>query len=424
MGNFDSSFVSKLAVESWSLYGVIILMFLLRMYARIHRLGIGHLQIDDYVMILAGCSYTVLVVCLNITFGIGGSNLYPPEQFDSFTPEDIKERIQGSKLVVVSEQAMLNVIYCVKACMLILYTRLPLSLYRQRLVTCLSVYVLLGWLGTQIAFFTACRPFSGYWAMPPPSSQCATLKYYAIVQGCFNISSDSLILLIPLPLITRLNVPWRHRLVLSGIFGLGIFVIIGAILATVFNFEHIYQPTYMLCYMRESSVAIYVANIPLIWPLLKEKVPGMKNFTPGHKSGYSASQSVYEKRDNMRRGSERIRAEYEGDFDDYSEMGSTVTTKIRGNDQFCGISAIKQPGHLVRSYSERDFLHINTRGDIGSGIHLSTTTIQVCTQTSGKNETISPQADLESYIPTFPNIEKSESRSSKFREEFSDTELG
>lgn len=48
--------------------------------------------------------YTGLVVCLNIIAQGGGSNLFPPEQFATFTQEEIQERIKGSKIVVVSEQ--------------------------------------------------------------------------------------------------------------------------------------------------------------------------------------------------------------------------------------------------------------------------------------------------------------------------------
>src|SRR6185437_15249858 len=92
----------------------------------------------------------------------GGSNLFPPEQFSTFTPEDIKERIKGSKIVVVSEQAMLNVIYTIKACMLILYGRLTMGLNQERAVKLIAVYVACGWVGSEIAFFSACRPFHGY----------------------------------------------------------------------------------------------------------------------------------------------------------------------------------------------------------------------------------------------------------------------
>lgn len=46
----------------------------------------------------------MLITCLNVIAGGGGSNLYPPELTGTFTPLEIAERIQGSKIVVVSEQ--------------------------------------------------------------------------------------------------------------------------------------------------------------------------------------------------------------------------------------------------------------------------------------------------------------------------------
>lgn len=48
--------------------------------------------------------YTTLIVCLNLIASGGGSNLYPPEQYDTFSEEEIKERIKGSKIVLISEQ--------------------------------------------------------------------------------------------------------------------------------------------------------------------------------------------------------------------------------------------------------------------------------------------------------------------------------
>jgi len=182
---------------------------------------------------------------------------------------------------------MLNVIYTIKACMLILYTRLTLGLTAQRLVKYLAIYVAIGWCASEIAFFTACRPFNGYWAMPPPDPQCTTLQHYALVQGCFNISSDTLMLFIPLPLITRLSMPWKQKGVLLIIFSMGIFVILAALLTKIFNLTNIWDPTYMLWYTREASVAVYVSNLPMIWPFLREYFPVLRALTPGQKSSVS-----------------------------------------------------------------------------------------------------------------------------------------
>jgi len=182
---------------------------------------------------------------------------------------------------------MLNVIYTIKTCMLIMYTRLTLGLTVQKLVKYLAIYVAIGWCSTEIAFFTACRPFNGYWAMPPPDPQCTTLQYYALVQGTFNISSDLLMLCIPLPLITRLSMPWKQKGVLLIIFSMGIFVIIAAILTKVFNLTNIWDPSYMLWYTREASIAVYVSNLPMIWPLLREYFPVLRALTPGQKASLS-----------------------------------------------------------------------------------------------------------------------------------------
>jgi len=198
----------------------------------------------------------------------------------TFSEDEIRVRIYGSKIVVVSEQAMLNVIYLIKVCMLIMYTRLTLGLTAQKAVRYLAYYVAVGWVATEIAFFTACRPFPGYWAMPPPDPQCTTLEHYAIVQGCFNISSDLLMLFIPLPLVIRMSMPWRHKVVLVFIFSMGLFVIVAALLTKIFNLTDIWDPTYMLWYCREASVAVYVSNLPMVWPLLREWFPCLRLLTP------------------------------------------------------------------------------------------------------------------------------------------------
>jgi hypothetical protein len=226
----------------------------------------------------------MLIVCLNVICQGGGSNLYPPSMEGTFTPEEIQDRIFGSKIVVVSEQAMLNVIYTIKVCVLIMYGRLTLGLNTVRWVRVLAWYVGVGWVATELAFFTACRPFSGYWGMPPPDPQCTTLEYYAYVQGCFNISSDICMLFIPLPLIFRLYAPWRQKIVLVLIFGLGLFVIVAALLTKIFNLSDIWDPSYMLWYTREASVAVYVANLPMIWPLLRDWFPCLRSLTPGGNS--------------------------------------------------------------------------------------------------------------------------------------------
>lgn len=162
------------------------------------------------------------------------------------------------------------------------FARFTLGLQRdQTLVRCLACYVAAGWLASEVGFFAACRPFRGYWAMPPPDPQCTTLAHYSLVQGCFNISADLLMLGIPVPLIARMRLPWWQKLVLTVVFSLGVFVVAAALLTKVFNLTDVYSPAYMFWYVREASVAVYVSNLPMIWPLLREWFPCLRRLLPG-----------------------------------------------------------------------------------------------------------------------------------------------
>jgi hypothetical protein len=189
---------------------------------------------------------------------------------------------------------MLNLIYLLKVCILLMYRRLTIGTKHGKMIKYLGGYVAVGWVATEIAFFTACHPFKGYWAVPPPDPQCTTLAHYAIVQACFNISADLMMIFIPLPMIASLQLPLKQKIMLGVIFSMGFFVvssspslildpithiksqITAAILTKVFNLSNVYDTAYMLWYTREASVAVYVANLPMIWPLLREWIPYLR----------------------------------------------------------------------------------------------------------------------------------------------------
>ncbi|GAB7344893.1 hypothetical protein MBLNU457_3330t1 [Dothideomycetes sp. NU457] len=290
---FDSSFAHELAVESWTMYGVGMAIVALRIFARFRYAGWRKFYADDYIIVLSALLYTGLVVCLNVIADGGGSNLYPPGTDANFTPEDIRERIYGSKIVLVSEQCMLNVIYTLKACVLIFYYRLTSGLAHQRMVQIIAVVVACGWIATEIAFFTACRPFRGYWAVPPPNPQCTTLQNYAIIQASFNIPTDLAMLAVSLPLVYKLHVPWKQKIMVLLIFSMGLFVVTAAILTKVFNLSDVYSTSYMLWYIREASVATYVTNLPMIWPLLREILPFLTSPTSSLKKSGTPTNPTY-----------------------------------------------------------------------------------------------------------------------------------
>jgi hypothetical protein len=94
-------------------------------YARAKKLGLRHLEFDDYLILVAAVFYTVLILTLNLTATGGGTALaMPGEDVTALTPEQVKIRQRGAKIDLVAEQAMLNVIWLLKVCTLKLYSRL------------------------------------------------------------------------------------------------------------------------------------------------------------------------------------------------------------------------------------------------------------------------------------------------------------
>ncbi|KAL9089073.1 MAG: hypothetical protein Q9165_005886 [Trypethelium subeluteriae] len=122
----------------------------------------------------------------------------------------------------------------------------------------------------EIFYFAVwCRPFHNYWAVPTPNPQCSAAIHHLITNAVFNISSDVLTLALALQMFIRSKLPLRRKLLLCGIFGLGIFVIFAAVLNKYYSFNQPFGSQWTYWYVRESSTAMIVANLPFLWTLLR-----------------------------------------------------------------------------------------------------------------------------------------------------------
>ncbi|KAH8593974.1 hypothetical protein B0O99DRAFT_688006 [Bisporella sp. PMI_857] len=270
------TFVKDFQRESWSLYGSGVAVICFRMAAQIWRQG--YLRIDDYLMIFAGGWYTLLCVALNKFVGGGGSNFMSDADIAALTPETTKERIEGAKWVFVSEQALMATVWTMKGCMLIVYARLTEGLKQRQWINWLAIYTYVGYGITQICYFTMCRPFTDYFVVPPPpgQDQCASYFNVLIVQGCFNITSDVGVLLVGIPLLLFIQVPVQQKIGIVAVFGMGVFVIVAAILNKVYSTVPSLlndSINYTWWYMRETTVGVYVINLPTLWPVLRKLLP-------------------------------------------------------------------------------------------------------------------------------------------------------
>lgn len=86
-------------------------------------------------------------------------------------------------------------------------------------------YTLAGYVAVELTLFLNCRPFMGYFTIPPPQQECATYFNYEVVQAVFNISSDMAILLVIIPTLWKMNMSNKEKLPIVFIFGLGFFLV-------------------------------------------------------------------------------------------------------------------------------------------------------------------------------------------------------
>lgn len=229
------------------------------------------LQLDDCLMLFIIFTFTGDVISVN-QVAINGSNYLPPGKAEKLSPDEIKAAVWGSKMTVALEEFQLTTTWLVKACLLILYSRLTIGLKEHRIVKIVSAYCAFGYLLVQTLYLAVwCRPIEEYWQVPAHQNkpQCVSYMNHMITATVFNISSDVMMLCIPIPLVFRTTLPLKRKLILCGVFSLGIFVVLTAVLNRYYNFTVPYSPIFLNWYIGEAATAVYVANVPLLWPLLK-----------------------------------------------------------------------------------------------------------------------------------------------------------
>ncbi|KAH7123537.1 hypothetical protein B0J11DRAFT_314168 [Dendryphion nanum] len=288
---------SVLEPESGLWYSLCWLVVIVRLWSR--RLHLGSwkaLQLDDYLILLAMATDTVVMAVMHEIVLTSSNLIAPGEDVSQFSAQDIANRVKGSKMVLVVEQMQIVTIWLVKACLLLMYRRMTLLLPQHKVVIVTAVYVALGFVIMEILYLGVwCRPFSQYWAVPPNSIQCSAATNHLITNAVLNISSDLIIIAIPMPLLFKVKLPMKTKAVLLFIFMIGMFTIIAAALNKYYSFRNPFGLEWTIWYLRESYTAILCANLPLTYPLI-QKLFRLKNWSS---NSYGASNNQYGQRSNI-----------------------------------------------------------------------------------------------------------------------------
>ncbi|KAL8731083.1 MAG: hypothetical protein Q9181_004429 [Wetmoreana brouardii] len=137
-----------------------------------------------------------------------------------------------------------------------------------------------GWaLSVVLETFLLCRPFAYNWDPSIKDFTCGDRNAAYIGAGSLNIATDLMVLCLPIPMVWNLQIPRRNKIILSVVFGMGLFVCIVSILrlislVTVSYTDITWTVTDPLLWsMLEPCVGITCACIPLMRPLLSRALP-------------------------------------------------------------------------------------------------------------------------------------------------------
>ncbi|KAK7970327.1 hypothetical protein PG988_009400 [Apiospora saccharicola] len=283
--------LTALTAESWTWYAFTWLIVIIRIVSRRDLHGsFRKLQVDDGLMIVAMVTDTILIAAINIV-AVTSSNLIDPSDPAPLASATIAEREYGSKMVLVVEQMQIVTIWLMKACLLIMYSRLTMSLKQNIAVKIVAIYAALGFVVMEILYFGVwCRPFNQYWAVPPDNTQCSAATNHLITNAVLNISSDFMIILIPMPVLLQAQLPIKKKAILCGVFALGTFTILAAVLNKYYSFNQPFGSEWTYWYIRESSTAIIVTNLPSTWTLCR-RIFNLHSFH-GKSSGARTSEAA------------------------------------------------------------------------------------------------------------------------------------
>ncbi|KAJ5824769.1 hypothetical protein N7447_007109 [Penicillium robsamsonii] len=266
--------------EAFTLLGVAVVVIGLRTTARWIMVGPREFQADDYLMLVAGVVYgleTGAAYMVGAWFMGLANNSMTDEQRKELSPqsEEYRLRVGGSKVQVAGWSLYTLLLWLLKTCMAVFYSRLTAGLVNMRIRIHIA-YVLIGitYIATICSILFGCHPIDKNWQIyPDPGNYCqpAVSKIDIYVTVVLNVATDLYLISIPAPMLFKARLRWREKLELLILFSGGLFVMMAGILRCVLiltaGANGAQQAGSWAC--RETFVAVIIGNIPMIYPLIR-----------------------------------------------------------------------------------------------------------------------------------------------------------
>ncbi|KAI9872230.1 MAG: hypothetical protein M1830_001881, partial [Pleopsidium flavum] len=285
--------------EAWSTLAIALVFIFLRLYARISLFGFRKLALDDALMVLAGLSYTAETTAAYFIgaywFGLANSGMTEAQRatLDPSSGE-YRLRINGSKTHVVGWFTYTTLMWLLKGCWVIYYSRLTDGVHKMHIrIRVGYVLVAATYLSAILVIIFKCYPFKKQWQIyPDPGNNCQPgfSKLQVSYIMAINTATDLYLMAIPLPMIYKSRLQTKKKITLLVMFSGGFLVMIFGILrcVTLLTVSTLLHKTALSPYspllsilgetdpaqsgewsVRESFVAVVVSNFPMVYPLFQ-----------------------------------------------------------------------------------------------------------------------------------------------------------
>ncbi|PGH34996.1 hypothetical protein GX50_02130 [[Emmonsia] crescens] len=281
-------------IETWAEFAAGSCIILLRIFTRLKLVGFRGLKADDYLIIPAWFSYAGMTAMAHIVGYAQDNGNIPAALRATMSEEEKALRSLGSKCFMTGWYTYIGLIWSLKMNMLFFYKRVVNGLWVEKFI--LPAQLIVGATGTSILLLLGltCRPFHKLFQVyPDPGPLCTPQSLaFLIPILIMNVTTDMMIMAIPLPVLAKMRVSLGRRIGIFILFGATIFIMIAACLRVYFVIALKTGPTAAIWSCREDLVAVFIGNAPIIRPLFSRKIwlGGYKN---GSKpTGYQNGSSV------------------------------------------------------------------------------------------------------------------------------------
>ncbi|OAL37976.1 hypothetical protein AYO20_02809 [Fonsecaea nubica] len=295
--------VPALLIEARCEYCVSIFILLLRWFV---RFKLRQWYWDDLFAVGVAITLSSLLAALELLSQKGAPAGLTAEARQQLPSELVVQLESGAKLMYAAFYLYAAAIWCLKGCMVVFYLRLTDGLRLKRFIWGVAALSIAFFFAAIITLLAHCIPISHNWqVLPDPGAECSDGYNINIVVASGNFTTDFLLLLTPVMMLRKVQIPLWRKIRIGFLLSLGGVVMAFTLLRCILT---IYSPRTInqssIWAMRELLVAVFAVNAPILNSLFRRNTwtGSFPSSSKNTKSSQMLGSGVDEPRD---RGSSR-----------------------------------------------------------------------------------------------------------------------